>query len=193
MSTYDSTTGVARGLPTSNVWNVDPHYSSVDFRIVHHAVSSFRCGFEEFEASYDADADAAFTGAVSVASVRAFPHLREKLLSDEFFDALRFPEMRFSSTEIKSSGGRIAVAGELTIKEQTRPVTLEGVVLGTAPVFHFPTKTTHEHFGVDLELAIDRRDYGLTWNNALPNGMSNLGSEVSIQLALEFVGPELLS
>ena len=175
-----------QGLPATGVWDVEPKHSSVSFRIIHHAVATFRTSFEEFEAHFDAEAGT-FTGSVQVASVRAFELLRDKLRSDEFFDATAYPEMRFVSTLIEQSGNRVAIDGDLTIKDQTRPVRVAGVVLGTAPVFHFPTKTTHEHFGVDLELTIDRREFGLTFNNPLPNGMLNLGSHVTIELGLEFV------
>jgi len=182
----------AQGLPTTGLWEVEPKHSSVGFRIIHHAVATFRTSFEQFEAQFDAGSGT-FSGSVDVASVRAFDLLKDKLLSDEFFDAENYSEMRFVSTTIERSANRIAVDGDLTIKDQTRPVRVAGVVLGTAPVFHFMTKTTHEHFGVDLELTIDRRDFGLTFNNPLPNGMLNLGSHVTIELGLEFFNTEAIA
>jgi polyisoprenoid-binding protein YceI len=168
---------------------VDLNHSSVGFRVIHHGISTFRCAFTDFEARFDADADA-ITGSVKAGSVSAFPMLRERLLEPDFFDVANHPEMRFASTAIVRSANQIAIEGDLTIKGVTRPVRAAGIVLGSAPVFHYPTKTTHEHFGLDTELTIDRREFGLTYNNELPNGLLNLGSHVTIELALEFVRPD---
>lgn len=189
MSTSPATSTSPQGLPTSGVWEVVPDHSSVSFRLIHHAISRFRCGFGEFQARFDADADV-FTGSVAVESVRTFALLQQRLFAEDFFDVARYPEMRFASTAIERSANQIAVEGDLTIKGVTRPVRAAGVALGTAPVPHFPTHTTHEHFGLDLELTIDRNEYGLTYNDALPNGMLNLGSHVTINLELEFAAVE---
>ena len=179
----------SQGLPTTGVWDVDPNHSSVGFCVIHHGISTFRCGFTDFEARFDADADT-ITGSVKVGSVRAFSMLRERLSEPDFFDLADHPEMRFASTAIVRSTNQVAIEGDLTIKGVTRPVRAAGIVLGSAPVFHYPTKTTHAHFGLDAELTIDRREFGLTYNNELPNGLLNLGSHVTIELALEFVRPD---
>jgi polyisoprenoid-binding protein YceI len=178
-----------QGLPTTGVWEVEPNHSSVSFRIIHHGVTTFRCGFGDFAGSFDAEGDAV-TGAVKVESVQAFPMLRDRLFEPDFFDVANHPEMRFASTGIVRSANQIAVEGDLTIKGVTRPVRAEGIVLGTTPVFHYPTKTTHEHFGLDAQLTIDRREFNLSFNNDLPGGLLNLGSHVTIELALEFVHTE---
>jgi polyisoprenoid-binding protein YceI len=181
-----------QGLPIAGVWNVEPHHSSIAFRIIHHGVSTFRSAFDEFECRFDAEADA-ISGSVNVESVRAFPMLRDRLFEADFFDVAAHPTMTFASTAIVRSGNQVAIEGDLTIRGVTRPVRAQGIVLGTAPVFHFPTKTTHEHFGVDAELTIDRREFGLAYNNELPNGLLNLGSHVKVELSLEFVRPDPLA
>ena len=181
-----------QGLPATGTWEVDANHSTVSFRIIHHGVSTFRCAFNDFEGRFDAEADAV-TGAVKVESVQTFPMLRDRLFEADFFDLGNHPEMRFASTEIVRSANQIAVEGELEIKGVTRPVRAEGIVLGTTPVFHYPTNTTHEHFGLDAQLTIDRREFGLSFNNELPSGLLNLGSHVTIELALEFARTEPLA
>jgi polyisoprenoid-binding protein YceI len=178
-----------QGLPTTGAWDVAAHHSSVSFRVIHHAISTFRCAFEDFEGRFDADAGT-IAGSVKVESVQAFPALRGRLFEPDFFDLANHPDMRFASTAIVRSGNQIDVEGDLTIKGVTRPVRAAGIVLGTAPVFHHPTNTTHEHFGLDIELTIDRREFGVSFNNELPNGLLNLGSHVRIELALEFARPD---
>jgi polyisoprenoid-binding protein YceI len=187
MTATAAVSAIAQGLPTTGAWEVDPNHSSVGFRIIHHGVSTFRCGFKEFEGRFDVDAIA---GAVKVESVQAFPMLRDRLFEADFFDLETYPEMRFASTNIVRSANQVAVEGDLTIKGVTRPVRADGIVLGTTPVFHYPTKTTHEHFGLDGQLTIDRREFNLSFNNEMPSGLLNLGSHVTIELALEFVHTE---
>lgn len=181
-----------QGLPSTGVWAIEPNHSSVRFRIIHHAIATFRSGFTEFTAVYDAEAGT-LSGTAQVGSIQAFPPLRKRLAETDFFDLESHPEMSFASTAIEQSGNRVAIEGDLTIKGATRPVRATGVVLGTVPVFHFPTKTTHEHVGVDLEATIDRREFGVSYNNALSNGLLNLGSHVTIELALEFARTDPVS
>lgn len=173
-----------QGLPTTGVWDVDRNYSSIRFRIIHHAVTTFRSGFGEFHGSFDANAGT-LTGSATVESVQAFEPLRKRLAEADFFDVENHPEMSFESTSIEQSGNRIAVEGRLTMKGVSRPVRATGIVLGVAPVFNFRTKTTHEHLGIELELAINRHDFGVSYNNELSNGLLNLGSDVVIEFALE--------
>jgi polyisoprenoid-binding protein YceI len=191
MAASASVSASPQGLPTTGVWDVERHHSSVTFRVIHHGISTFRCRFETFEARFDAEADS-FAGSVKIDSVQTFDPLRDRLFEPDFFDLANHPEMRFVSTAVVRSANQVAIEGDLTIKGVTHPVRAEGIVLGTAPVFHFPTKSTHEHFGLDAELTIDRREFGVSFNNALPNGLLNLGSHVTIELALEFTRPDRL-
>jgi polyisoprenoid-binding protein YceI len=148
-------------------------------------VTTFRSGFGEFQGQYDAGARK-LTGSGGVASIQTFETLRNRLFEEDFFDAERFPEITFESTSVDTDGNSLVVEGELTMKGVTKAVRAAGSVLGTAPVFHFATKTVHEHLGIDLELTIDRRDFGVSFNNELPNGALNLGWDVTLELSLEF-------
>ncbi|HVW18491.1 MAG TPA: YceI family protein [Solirubrobacteraceae bacterium] len=172
-------------LPEAGVWAVDRNYSSVRFAITHHAVTTFRSGFTDFDGAFDAPARV-LSGSARVASVQAFPPLLRRLAEADFFDFEAFPEMRFASTSIEQDGdGGVAVAGALTIRDVTLPVRATGVTRGIVPVTHFPERLRHEHFGLDLELTIDRRDYGVSYNNELADGRANLGFDVAIEVALE--------
>ena len=181
-----------RSLPTVGRWDVgefEALHSSVSFEVIHSAVTTFRSGFAGFEASFDATARK-FTGTVKVETLQCFDLLRKRLFEEDFFDAGNHPNIKFESTSIEEQGNRLVVAGNLTMKGVTKPVRAEGRTHGTAQVFHPWSKTIHEHMGVDLRLTIDRGDFGVSFNNELPDGRKNLGYTVVINLALDFACAE---
>jgi polyisoprenoid-binding protein YceI len=172
-------------LPDTGVWELEARHSSVRFRIVNHAVTTFRSGFGEFEGLYDASASK-LTGSATVASLQTFDALRDRLFEEDFFAAEAYPKIGFESTSIEADGSSLVVEGDLTMKGVTKRVRAQGAVGGIVPILHHRTNTVHEHLGIDLELTIDRRDFGVSFNNRLENGALNLGWDVSLELALEF-------
>ena len=179
-------------LPATRAWVVDPLHSSVRFAVRHHAVATYRAGFAEFEARYDGEART-LAGSVDVGSVQvAFTALYEELMSEVFFDVARYPVISFSSSAIDADGDALTIVGDMTMKGVTKAVEATGTVSATTSLVDHYDGTAHEHFGVDLELAIDRREFGVDHNNTLLDGRLNLGWDVQIQFALEFstlVGP----
>jgi polyisoprenoid-binding protein YceI len=121
-------------------------------------------------------------GSAKVASVDVKDeNLSAHLQAPDFFDAERHPELKFESTGIELSQGAVTVPGELTIKGVTRPVELNGTV--AEPLVD---PYGRERIGLRLETAIDRTDFGVDWNNELPNGEPALGNEVSLAADLYF-------
>jgi len=112
-------------------------------------------------------------------------NLAAHLQAPDFFDAERYPDLRFTAEDIRLDGdGKVAVDGELTIKGATKSVTVTGTV--TAPMAD-PYGT--ERIGLNLTTSIDRTDFGVSWNNPLPSGEPSLGNDVSILAELQFVKP----
>jgi polyisoprenoid-binding protein YceI len=174
--------------PFTGSYTVDPDHSSFGFAVRHMGISTFRGTFEDVAAGVEAGADGALslTGSASVESlsVRSPAELRSHLLSDDFFAAERHPEITFASSgpAVPGADGRIAVPAVLTIRNVARDVVATGT--WTAPV--------EDPFGavraaLQLSATIDRRDFGMTWNLALPNGGDALGHEVEITAHLELV------
>src|SRR5207247_11115383 len=108
-------------------WKADPTHSTVGFAVKHMAVGSFKGGFNEFDAKLE---NGGLSGTAKVASVNVKDEqLNGHLQSPDFFDAERFPEIRFRATELhRLDGGRVEGRGELTIKGVTRPVELSGTI-----------------------------------------------------------------
>jgi len=111
--------------------------------------------------------------------------LKGHLLAPDFFDAERTPELRFTSTDIRTEGGELVVDGELEIKGTSRPVQARGTIVG--PVQNIGGK---EGVGIDLSTTVDRREYGLNWNAELPKGGFAVENEVTLNVHLELAKEE---
>ena len=173
-------------IAPAGTWSLDPVHSSVDFEVSYLA-GTFKGGFDEIGADLTVDADrATLEGIAKVASVDVKDeNLSAHLQSPEFFDIEQYPEVRFTAEDIRLNGdGKVSVAGELTIKGVTKPVTVTGTV--TAPIVD---PYGNERIGLNLTTKIDRTDFGVNWNNPLPNGDPSLANDVTILAELQFVKP----
>ena len=173
-------------IAPAGTWSLDSVHSSVNFEVSYLA-GQFKGGFDEIGADLTVDADRArLEGNAKVASVDVKDeNLTAHLQAPDFFDAEQYPELRFTAEDIRLDGdGQVSVAGELTIKGVTKPVTVTGTV--TAPMVD-PYGT--ERIGLNLTTKIDRTDFGVNWNNPLPNGDPSLANDVTILAELQFVKP----
>ena len=176
MSTISET---RTALPTGT-WQVDPVHSTVGFSVKHMVVANFRGGFGTFSVTLD---ETGLRGTVDVASIGVSePNLNGHLLSPDFFDAERNPQLSFTSTAIRVEGDKLDIDGELTIKGTTRPVKIAGTVTG--PVAGLGDTT---RLGLELETVVDRTVFGLDWNAPLPTGGFAVGNDVKLVAELELV------
>jgi polyisoprenoid-binding protein YceI len=173
-------------VPVAGTWEIDSRHSTMRFSVIHHAVAWFRAGFHPITGSYDA-ATRTLRGEVRVADLQVpIDPLRNHLLTPDFFDAEQHPTIAFTSTRIDEDGSALTIEGDLTLKGATRPVTATGAATAPTAVKH-PDGSVAQHFGIELEATIDRRDYGVSFNNVLPSGIENLGWNVRIDVALELI------
>jgi len=171
---------IRTALPTGT-WQVDPVHSTVGFSVKHMVVANFRGGFATFDVTLD---EQGLRGTVDVASVSVTEeNLNGHLLSPDFFDAERNPQLSFASTAIAVDGDTLDIDGELTIKGITKPVKITGTVSG--PVTH-PFDGS-SRLGLELETVIDRTAFGLDWNAPLPTGGFAVGNDVKLIAELELV------
>ena len=181
-----STETVNQQIP-AGTWTVDPVHSSINFAITHNRVATFRSGFGSYAATLSGGEQPRLEGTVEAASIEIDePQLKGHLLSPDFFDAERHPQLKFSSTELSvSDDGSVRLSGELEVRGQTHSVQatgrfgqIGGDLGGGARV------------ALSLEAAVDRREFGLDWNAELPSGGEVLEYEVSINVDLELVPQE---
>src|ERR1700744_316383 len=118
-----STDTVNQKVPTGT-WTVDPVHSSIAFAVTHNNVATFRSGFDTYEATLAGGDEAKLEGSGAVASIDIDDaQLKGHLMTPDFFDSERFPKLTFSSTRFDvADDGTVRLAGELTIKGNTREV-----------------------------------------------------------------------
>lgn len=169
-------------IPTGT-WAVDPVHSKIGFAVKHLGVSWFRGSFGRVEGALDKTGLAGTADVTSIAVDE--PNLKGHLLSPDFFDADRHPQLTFRSTDVRVDGGDVAIDGEITIKGVTRPLSLSGTIGG--PVENAYGKVV---LGLDVQGTVDRREFGLDWNAPLPGGGLTVANEVTISGEFELVRAE---
>jgi len=174
-----SITEAVQALPTG-IWKSDPVHSSVGFSVQHMGVTPFRGTLSDFDAILGGEQ---LVGSARVESI-ATPdeNLTGHLLSPEFFDVERHPELRFESTDIRRDGDGLVVPGELTLRGVSRPVELSGRITGP-----LDDPYGRQRLGIELRTTIDRTDFGIDWNAELPSGGKVLADDVELTARLELV------
>ena len=173
-------------IPAGN-WAVDPVHSSVGFAVTHNGVTTFRSGFDRYEARLSGGEQPRLEGTVEVESIAIDEEmLKGHLLSPEFFDTQRFPQLRFTSSELSvGEDGTARVAGELEIRGETRKVEASGRFAHLGEDAQGKARV-----GLSIEATVDRRDFGLDWQAELPSGGEVLEYAVTIAVELELVREE---
>jgi polyisoprenoid-binding protein YceI len=184
MTTVQAQTGTPRGEATipAGIWRSDPVHSQVGFAVKHMVVATFRGTFADFDVTLaNQDGWPRLYGAVRADSVQVRDeNLKGHLLSPDFFDTERHPEINFTSTGIRSDDGDLVVEGDLTIKGTTKHVEARGRING--PAAH---PAGGERIGIDLETPVDRTEFGLNWNAPVPSGGVAVENEVTLTVHLE--------
>ena len=177
-----TTTDIRQALPVGT-WQLDPVHSTIGFE-VDYMGGAFRGQFREVTAKLEAEGETSvLTGSAKVASADLKDeNLTAHIQSPDFFDAERFPELSFESSEIERSGDQITVGGGITIKGVERPVELTGTLADpiTDPY-------GRERISLKLDTTVDRSEFGVNWNVPLPDGKPALADEVKLSAELYFV------
>ena len=168
-------------------WSFDPAHSSIGFSVRHLMISKVRGHFNKWEGTFDYDEADPTKSKLSVRIDAASIDTREEkrdahLRSPDFFDAAKYPALTFESTRIERDSDDYVVTGNLTIRDVTRAVQLKVESLGR-------TKDPWggERAGFSAGTKINRKVYGLHWNQTLETGGLLVGEEVKIFLELELV------
>jgi len=168
-------------------YRIDRSHSEAGFQ-VRHLLTRVRGHFAEFDGTVEFDAQNPAASRVDVrinaASIDTGEPARDNhLRSADFFDVENHEALTFTSTAIRPIGSdRYEVAGDLTIRGVSRPVTLEAVYLG-----HATDPWGNERIAFEAETTVNRKDYGLNWNAVLETGGFLVGDEVKISLSVQAV------
>ena len=169
-------------------WTIDPMHTQVEFSARHMGIMTVKGHFTGMQAAIDFDEDD-FTASSVAATIdartlgtndeRRDAHLK----SPDFLNVDQFPTIAFKSTRIEHAAhDQYKMTGDLTIRDVTRPVTLDVVYSGQGK-----DPMGNVHAGFSAYTTINRKDWGLTWNVALETGGLLVGEEVKLALEVEAV------
>ena len=166
-------------IPTGT-YSADRVHSSVAFEVEYMGIGAFGGTVTDFEATLE---NGRLSGSARIESLETKDeNLHAHLMSPEFFDSERHPFVSFSTENATVDGSNVELEGEITIKGVTKPATLTGTIVGprTDPY-------GNQRYGLKLQTAIDRTEFGITWNNDMPNGTKALADEVTLKADLSLV------
>jgi polyisoprenoid-binding protein YceI len=173
-------------------WQLDPAHSSIEFAVKHMMMTTVRGRFKDAQATLTGDRDhpeaAGVEVAIAVASIDTGVGDRDgHLRSPDFFDAERFPKITFRSTRIEGSppkqeGDRFRLAGDLVIRDSSMEVVLDCEYMGRGTD---PWGKTRAGFSFTTE--IDRREWGLKWNQTIETGGVLVANKVRVEGEVQFV------
>jgi polyisoprenoid-binding protein YceI len=170
-----ATTSVPAGT-----FGLDTVHSTIGFAVKYNGIAKFRSSFEKYDAAL---ADGVLTGSADVSSIAVDePNFKGHLLTADFFDAENTPTITFKSTDVAvAEDGTAEVSGDLTIRGVTKPVVAKG------EFFAGPDAFGNDRAQFELSTTVDRREFNINWQNALPNGNDALAYDVEIHVSLQFV------
>lgn len=174
--------------PRRAVYEIDKAHSSVGFKVRHLGISHVSGTFADYDVRLELDPNDLESmrarARIDVTSVTTGNMDRDDdLRSENFFDVANHPDIRFTSTGVERvDGNRFKLAGELTIRGVTKPVVLDGELLGTTT-----GPMGKERVGIEATTTIDRHDFDLTWNKLTEAGGVIVGRDVTIVLTMQAV------
>ena len=169
-------------FPAPGTYVLDPTHTRIGFVARHLMVTKVRGSFGEFTGSItvaedpkDSTAEATLkTVTIETGTPDRDTHLR----SGDFLEAEKYPEITFRNARIQSQkGAQFTVVGDLTVKDTTRPVTLDVEIDGVAK-----DPWGNEKLAITASTEIDREEFGMTWNVALEAGGVLVSKKIKIEI-----------
>lgn len=167
-------------------WDIDPLHSDISITARHFMVSKVRGTFTKFEGQVVTAEDplnSSVTATIQTASIDTKDEQRDAhIRAADFLDVDTYPTITFRSTGIRPDGDSFLLDGELTLRDQTRPITLNLEVSGFGPDAFGGTRA-----GFSASTAINRSDYGMNFNAVLETGGAVLSDKLQVTLDIEGV------
>ena len=168
-------------------WKLDPTHTLVEFSAKHLMITTVKGRISDVEGSIVIDDrnpnNSSVSATLKAGSLDTRTDQRDQhLRSGDFLDVEKYPEIKFKSTRIEGDKDSFKLTGDLTIRDVTRPITLDVELEGE-------TKDPWggERIGFSAKGKIDRRDFGLTWNQVLEAGGLTVGNDVKIAIEAQAI------
>ena len=172
----------------AGTWKLDPTHSRIGFVARHAMITKVRGAFNDFEGTVTIDGEdlAASRAEVTIQATSIDTRNAQRdehLRSNDFLAMGEFPTITFASTAVRVTGAtELALDGNLTVKGVTKAVTVPFVFEGAAS-----DPFGNLRAGFEGQLAINRADYGITWNAALETGGVLVGEKIVLEFEISAV------
>ncbi|NLC70765.1 MAG: YceI family protein [Desulfuromonadaceae bacterium] len=177
-------------LAETTTWKIDTDHSGAQFSIQHMVIAKVRGGFSGIEGTVVVDeknlTSAVFEASIPVATINTGNARRDDhLRSADFFDVEKYPQMTFRSKKVTlgEEENTLKALGDLTMRGVTREVEL--LISGPTPPIVDPWGNIRR--GARATTTLNRKDFGLAWNQVLETGGLLVGEEVDIVIDVELI------
>jgi polyisoprenoid-binding protein YceI len=182
-----ATVEAAPAAGTRTAWKLDPTHSAVEFSAKHLMITTVKGRITDIEGTIYTDeknpGNSSVEATLKAASLDTRTEQRDQhLRSADFLDVEKFPEIKFRSTRIQGEKDSFKLTGDLTIRDVTKPITLDVEFEGQNK-----DPWGGQRVGFSASGKIDRRDFGLTWNQALETGGVVVGNDIKISLEVQAI------
>jgi polyisoprenoid-binding protein YceI len=178
----------ATSLRLTGEYTLDPAHTRIGFVARHAMVTKVRGSFNKFEGSgyFDAEEPANSNLHVTIRAASIDTRNADRdghLRSNDFLDMHNYPEIRFVSTSVERVGDDVyRVAGDLTIKSVTKPVSIDFEYTGTSV-----DPYDNQRLGFEGITVINRKDWGVNWNTVLETGGVLVGERVTLEIEVSAI------
>lgn len=171
-------------------WNIDAAHTTVEFSVKHLGIATVKGQFRQFTATADATADGKLTSlsaTIDASSIYTGVEQRDNhLRSADFFEVDKFPAINFVATTVNyTSPSEATVTGDLTLHGITRPVTFS--LEQEAPI---KDPWGNQRIAASAKGKLSRKEWGLTWNQALELGGVVVSDEVKFNLDVQVIAAQ---
>ncbi len=172
----------------STKWKIDPTHSEIQFKVKHLMITTVTGYFKNFDLEVETDGDDFTTASrieftADIDSINTNNDQRDThLKSDDFFNAEQYKQLRFVGKKYEGSGDDYKLHGDLTIRDVTKPITLDvefgGIVVD-------PYGQTKAGFTVDGK--VNRKEFNLTWDAVTEAGQVVVSNEIKLHCEIQLV------
>jgi len=169
-------------------WKADPAHSEILFKVKHLMITTVTGSFKEYDIEVETDSEDFNTASkiVFTAEINSIQTNNEQrdthLKSDDFFNAEKYSQLKFTGRSYKSSGDEAKLEGDLTIRDVTKPISLDVEFAGIVTDPYGQTKA-----GFTVTGKVSRKEYGLKWNAVTEAGQIVVSDEIKIHAEVQLV------
>ena len=173
----------------ATLWKIDPAHSEIQFKVKHLMITTVTGYFRTFNLEVETEQEDDFTTAKRIeftADINSIDTNNEQrdthLKSDDFFNAEQYAQLKFVGKKYEQTSNGAQLHGDLTIRNNTKPVTVQGEYGGIVVDPYGQTKA-----GFTVEGKISRKEFGLMWNAVTEAGSVVVSDDIRLHAEIQLI------